>query len=77
MIKKRPAKDDDQDKAQKAFEMLNEYLAGHSEIEACVWVAALLGHAVDRFQDSGLTYEEFCTEMDRIKRHYKTWWDDS
>jgi len=76
-MRKRAAKPDDQKNTGKAYEILVEVVELNCEIERPLWLGAMVTLAIEGFINSGLTYEEFCSEWDRIKKHYKPWFDEN
>ncbi len=72
---RRPRKKTDQDEAEKAFKLLKESMANHSEIEPSLWASAIWSVLVDGYVNCGFSYEEFQNEWDRVKHHYKPWFD--
>lgn len=74
-MEKRPAKKDDQENTERAYEILTETVNLNSDIERTLWVGAMISLLIEGFINSGISYEAFCAEWDRIKTHYKPWWE--
>ncbi len=75
-MKIRPAKESDQEEAQKAFDILIDAAKKHPEIEVNVWISALWSHLVNTYIKSGMPYDLFCEELDEVKENYKDWFED-
>jgi hypothetical protein len=67
----RPPHPDDQDNAQKAYELLIETIQANSYIEPTLWASAVVSLLIDGYHDSGINYEQFCESMDEIKAHFR------
>jgi hypothetical protein len=76
MKEPRPPKPDDQKNIEYAFNLLKNYMAEYPEIEPTLWAAAFWSILVDGYNASGTSYEEFTEEWDRLKHHYKHWFDE-
>jgi hypothetical protein len=70
-MKRRPPKKSDQKNVEKAFKILKETIQSHPEIEPTLWASAVWSILVEGYVNSGASYELFCDEWDRIKEHYK------
>ena len=76
-MKKRTPKSNDQENTRKAYEILVEVVELNCEIERSLWVGAMLSFVIEGFIHSELSSKEFCSEWDRIKKHYKPWFDEN
>jgi hypothetical protein len=74
-MERRPIKETDQEVVQRAYNLLKGYMAQHPEIEPTLWAAAFWSVLVDGYSSSGMSYEKFTEEWDRVKHHYKPWFD--
>ena len=74
MSKIRESKDSDQEEVEKAFQILRKAMKDHSEIESTLWAGALFSCLVTGYPNSGITYKEFCGEIDSVKKFYKSRW---
>jgi hypothetical protein len=77
MIKKRSPKDDDQEKTEKAFQLLRKTILDNPQIEPTLWAGACWSVLVSGYINSGLTYEEFVDEVKGVKKFYKKHWQDN
>lgn len=75
VMRERKPKIDDQEQADRAFDILAQIMDMHPEIEPNIWVASTLSCIVASFIDAGASYEAFCVEMKAMTEHYKSWWD--
>lgn len=75
-MERRPPKDDDQENVEHAFLLIKGLMAKYSNIEPSLWAAAVWSVLVDEYINSGLNYEEFCSDLNEIKNHYKDWFED-
>lgn len=75
MTEIRKRKESDQDETQKAYSILIQAMHDHPEIEPTLWAGACLSALVNGMLESGLSYDEFCIEVEGVKNHYKQWWD--
>lgn len=74
-MERRNPKKTDQEVVQRAFNMLKNLIEKHSEIEPTLWAAAFWSILVHGYNASGVSYEEFTKELDKLKHHYKHWFD--
>ena len=72
----RPSQTDDQEKAQKAFEMIIDLINKHPEIECTLWASAVWSTLVNGYIESHFSYDEFYGEVLKVAHHYKYWWDN-
>ncbi len=75
MLKKREPKSSDQEMTKTAFNLLQDCMNNHPEIESSLWAGAFWSGLVGGYIRSGATYEQFTEEWERIKHHYKDWFD--
>ena len=75
-MKHRPPKEDDQENAEKAFNVIMAFLGEHPEFEGSIWCAAMITSAALAFRDSGHSHEDFKKEMQRITKFYKYLWEE-
>lgn len=47
-----------------------------SGIEQTLWASALMSTIVNGYKNCGFSYEQFCEEMERVKDHYKSLFDE-
>lgn len=73
-MNKRTPKNDDQSQIDKAFEIIKEIIRANSGVEGAILFCAMMSAGVDNYIHSGITYKEWCCELDRMKKHYKHWW---
>ncbi len=76
MAEIRPKKDSDQAEISKAIELIFETVELNPGIENNNWHAACLRIFVNSYADNGVTYEQFCGELERIRDFYKNLWED-
>lgn len=74
-MEKREPKKTDQEEIEKAFQLLKSFMADHPEIEPTLWSGAFWSILVDGYSKSGVTYDEFTEEWDKLKLHYKSWFN--
>ncbi len=75
-MEKRPKKETDQEEVQKAFIILKECMELNPQIEPTLWAGAFWSILVDGYNSSGISYDEFTGEWDKLKQHYKSWFDE-
>lgn len=74
-MKKRIPLETDQEQIEKAFQLLKNCMKNHPEIEPTLWACAFWSILVDGYNQSGMSYQQFTDEWDRVKHHYKPWFD--
>jgi hypothetical protein len=74
-LKKRKPKKTDQEKTNEAFNLLLETMQKNDHIESSLWAGATWSCIVNGYINSDCPYEEFCEELERIKKHYEKWWE--
>ena len=74
-MKIRPPKDTDQEQIEEAFRIIQECVLLNPQIEISLWAGAFWSILVDGYSRSGMSYEQFSQEWDRVKQHYKSWFD--
>ncbi len=72
----RPGQDSDQENIEKAFQLVKNLIKSHSEIEPTLWAGAIWSVLIDGYMACDFSYEDFCNEWEKIKHHYKKWWDE-
>lgn len=75
-MEKRCSKKTDQMNIEKAFNILINAMKSDPEIEPTLWAGAVWSVLVEGYINSGMSYELFCKEWDKIKIHYKSWWNE-
>ena len=75
MMQRRPSKETDQEQTQKAFLILKECMELNPQIESTLWAGAFWSILVDGYNRSGMSYEEFTDEWEKIKYYYAEWFD--
>ena len=68
-------KDSDQQEVEKAFQIIQETMQSHPEIEPTLWASALWSSLVVGYTKSGVSHDDFCLEWDQLKLHYKSWFE--
>lgn len=71
----RPPKETDQETIEKCFVLLKKCMSDHPEIETTLWAGAFWSVLIDGYNASGISYEQFTSEWDQVKHHYKPWFD--
>ena len=71
----RPSQESDQEKIEKAFNLIKKLMVDHPEIEPTLWAGAVWSILVDGYSSSGMSYEQFTREWDLVKNHYKELFD--
>ena len=74
-MKYREPTKNDQEMAEKAFQLMRELALSHPEIEMAAWIGGCMSLLVDRFLDAGVPYHAFCEELECVKKAYKEWWN--
>lgn len=69
----RLSKKTDRENTEKAFKILKNAMQSHPEIEPTLWAGATWSCLVEGYRNSEFSYEDFCEEWDKIKKHYKSW----
>jgi hypothetical protein len=73
----REPRPDDQDGADVCYEFILSAILSHGEKDTALWMAALWSLLVERYIDSGVSYEQFCSELEGVKGNYVSWWEGS
>ena len=68
-------KKEDQENAEKAVDVLMDFLENHTEFEVNVWCAAMFNTVAGSFHISGASYEDFKEEMQEMIKFYKHIWE--
>ena len=76
MRKIRPPKDTDQENVEKGFQLILNLMNEHKEIEPTLWASAVASVLATGYLDEGFSYNEFSQEIDDIKEHYKSWFEE-
>ena len=72
----RPPHENDQEKIQRAYDLIMDLMNNHPEIEPTLWCGAVWSALVVGYKVCRFSYAEFRDEIFKISRHYKSWWDD-
>jgi hypothetical protein len=71
-VKFRESKPEDQEEAEKAFQLLLDLITHHQrQIEPSLWVGAMIGALADNYEKSGFPFKYFKKEMEEAVGHYK------
>lgn len=76
MKENRKPKKDDQELAQKAYELIVDLMRNNQQIEPNLWGAAIWSVLTKGYKESNFTYHEFCQEVRDALNHYESWWKD-
>lgn len=76
MTKFREPKEDDQAQIDMCFNMIKSTAISNPEIEGAIWVSVCFSLIAESFKENGLSYEDYCEEMNNAMRHYKSWFDE-
>ena len=71
MVDIRKPKKSDQTETEKAFQILRKCMQDHPEIEPTLWMGAHLSCIVSGCENSGISYQEFSSELESVKMFYK------
>lgn len=74
-MRKRVPKEDDQKRVDWCYKTLLEEIVKYPEVESALWVGAFWSLIVNRYQESGATYEEFCSECEDAVRFLRGHFD--
>ena len=74
---KRPRLKSDQENAEKAYQLLLNFLNENSDIEPTIWAGAVWGVLVNGYVNCNFTYKEFKDEMNVVLEHYEHWFDEN
>ena len=74
-IKKREPKETDQQEVDKAILLIRDLIVNNKEIEANIWASAMLSLFVMGYNYSGHSYDEFVSDIEQAKIHYKSWFE--
>ena len=72
----RPSKETDQEETEKAYQILNEAMLQHPEIEPSLWTGACWSALVNGYLNSQVPFKEFCIEFDCAKEFYRDRWEE-
>lgn len=73
LAEQRPVAPGDQEKIEKCYRILYEHFSSPGDCQPIHWIGACVSILVDANKASGVTYEQFCQEIDRIKGYYLHW----
>lgn len=74
--KERIQKTNDQEETDKAFDYIQTLVKSHPEIEPSLWTGACFSSVAAAFANNNIPYEFFVNEVDRMKIHYKSWFEN-
>ena len=74
-MEKRETKNTDEQEIEKGFILIMELIQKHPEIEPSLWVSCVWSILVAAYKHSGFSYEEFTKDVNKVKRHYKSWFN--
>jgi hypothetical protein len=72
----REPKPDDQEKSEKALDMLRDLIFYNDECDSVIWIGAMFALTARWYSKSGHSFENFKEEMDRMTNFYKNLWDE-
>jgi hypothetical protein len=75
-LKIRRRKKNDSKRVQEGLDLMLLLMKTHPEIETTLWYSAFLSAFAIGLRKTGVSYEQFCDQMDSVKSHYKFWWDE-
>jgi hypothetical protein len=64
-------KPDDREMVLSVCNMLNDFIEEREEMDANLWICALITCLIHYYIESDVSYEIFCNELDRVKQFYK------
>ncbi len=68
----REPKEDDQENIQKAYELLMDLIEQNErDIEAALWVGAMICALAENYEKSGISFQQFKTEISQCVEYYK------
>jgi hypothetical protein len=74
MAENRPGKPTDQEETERAYQILLKTMQDNPDIEQTLWSGACWSALVNGHINSGITYEEFCKEMESVRQFFKYKW---
>ena len=75
MRKRREPKESDREDVMRVIDLVYEVLKDNKHLDGSLWISAFQSIAAQSMHNTGFTYEEYCHEMDRIKKGYKQLWE--
>lgn len=72
-MKKRKPKKSDQKNIEKAYQLLKKAAKDSPDIDPTSWAGACWTALVNGYICAGVSYEDFCVELDGVRDHYKKW----
>ena len=72
---KREPKSTDQEKAEEAYKLLEQFFKKHQFMEGALMLAAMFTHIAENYKNSGISYDHFCDEIRGMMKHYKYVWE--
>ncbi len=75
MDRKRRRKKSDQNETEQAYQVLQQAMLSHPEIEQTLWAGACWTALVTGYLNSGISWEGFCNDFENAKNHYAKWLD--
>jgi len=72
---KRIIRDDDNDRAVEARNLIIELTNQNPHITPNQWFSAISGFIVGSYKGIGLSHEQFCMEMQNMAKFYKYLWE--
>lgn len=76
MKKFRPPLPDDQEKVEKAYQLIMDVMDKNKEIEPTLWCGAVWSVLVNGYQQDEFSYEDFRKEAAKVVKHYEHWWEN-
>lgn len=70
-LKLRIPKDDDQENAEKAYQLIAELVKSNPGIDDNFWVGGCWTALINCYRETGFDYKDFCKEVEKVKRFYK------
>lgn len=74
-MNERQPKETNQHEVNKAILLIRYLIANNQQIEGNIWVSAIMSVFVRGYNLSGHSYDEFVTDLEEIKNHYKSWFE--
>jgi hypothetical protein len=71
----RPEQPSDQRDAEKGYTLIAELIENHPEINLNCWAGSVFTTLVELFIQNDFPYEMFCEEMDKVKEHYRQYFE--
>lgn len=74
MLKPREIEPEDPQRIVKCHNLLVELVKTNPGCPGAIWISSYFTVIATSFHESGGTYEQFCDEMNRARRHFKKLW---